>query len=245
MASLPGNCTATAQSPAPVVAFCIAGSARAFPTPLIASALVREFIGRLEASPNSRSFLLLKTEDSPKSSGYGDHFRAVHADFSAADLVAIFNSSAARSRIELGSATVLSGAGSAPAEVCQQEQCVSASDSTRWTSFRRNGSTSICRANSDQSWEMRTLMNALNAEWCARQISNYEHRHGIQFELVAYSRPDIWWRQPLGGWCTWDSTRVAIVDADRAWITPSHESMRSELHRPRPKAKNATDIARQ
>ena len=31
----------------------------------------------------------------------------------------------------------------------------------------------------------------------------------------------------------------------RASSTPSHESRRSELHRPRPKASNATDIARQ
>ena len=38
---------------------------------------------------------------------------------------------------------------------------------------------------------------------------------------------------------------LAAGAVHRAWSTPSHENRRSELHRPRPKAKNATDIARQ
>lgn len=229
------NCSKTSP-PAPRVAFCIAGAARSFPTPLIASALMKHFIGGLEASPASRSFLLLKTEDSVKSEGTGDHFKTVHADFTVADIAALFNSSAARTRIQLGSATILRGAGSAPQQVCQQKLCVFSADSTRWKSFRRDANSSRCKSASD-NWEMRTLMNSLNIEWCARQISAFESEHRMRFDLVAYSRPDMWWRQALmkGGWCTWNSTRLTITNGDRAWVTPRRHlavfSTQAELHR--------------
>ena len=64
--SVENGSTCEALGTPPAIAFCIAGAARTFGTPLVQSHLRRHLVDALGGSDGSRLFLLLKTLDSNK-----------------------------------------------------------------------------------------------------------------------------------------------------------------------------------
>lgn len=66
-AAASARCSSVVQ--APRAAFCIAGAARSFVSPLVAASFRHHFLGAFGIGNNSRVFLALKTSDSDKMSG--------------------------------------------------------------------------------------------------------------------------------------------------------------------------------
>ena len=79
-------------------------------------------------------------------------------------------------------------------------------------------------------WE-RLMKALLGIKWCGQAIERHEARHGVSFDLVAYTRPDLLRFRPLQPWCEFRHLRSAVhvcpqTGADGSWLSP-----RQHLHR--------------
>ena len=71
----------------------------------------------------------------------------------------------------------------------------------------------------------RALKSLLALKWCGDAIERHEARHGENFEVVAYTRPDLLRASPVKPWCLWSNLRQTVAVCpysakDGAWAVP-------------------------
>ena len=217
----------------PHMAFCVAGAARTFATPLVVRHLVTNFIEPLSspcgsmgstprASHSAALFLLLKTQDTYKSLGsvgfepHNDRRSSISALVAAlespqlrpyiTEAVILNGSGAVRDRDAIGWSFRASG---------RADNALRQADRTLWLRWRkpgrsRNGQSTPFNQSAGASAvtgqdEERLILNALNIAWCAGAIERQESTRGkgFRFDVVAYTRPDVVHWRPLKPWCEW------------------------------------------
>ena len=237
---------------APRIAYCVAGAARSFATPLVLTMLRHNLYRVLGGdAEGSRFFLQLKQLDSDKLvTGVmrsSTSFRR-HNETTLAHLLAALATPWLRAAT--GEAVVVDGSGASTA-TGRAEQPVAPSDDQLWRQFRAtqcnataraHGATRCChmgeylRAGNNQE---RMILHHLGPSWCASAIARYEARSGRAFDLVVYARPDLVWWQPVVPWCElrWREQIIACHEpgCDMAWIAPRRAAevlmSTAELHR--------------
>ena len=181
----------------PKVAFCFAGAARTFATPLLLRShhehLIKPLAGPHGAAHGSRAFLYLKLADSSKH--HAD--RAASQQFlshsvAASPLFAAIASDAWWLRGMIGEAAIVNGSGSfgsvgwQPADGGGPESAWRPADERMSHLLRpRAPQCAPAFAKLTSATEI-----AIAARWCGDAISRYERRAGSAFGLVAFARPD-------------------------------------------------------
>ena len=222
----------------PELAVCIAGAARSFASPLLLAALRRNFLEAFGA--RARLFVQLKLVDTPKVEGvqrlsFGSH----HGD--AAKLFAALRQPWLAAVVE--EAAIIDGPGSF------QGVGVVPTDNLRRLVFPSNASTwqdhraLLCkraRFLTQGTNEERLVLNHLGQAWCRSAVQRAEARLDRRFELVAFTRPDLVWWQPLLPWCRWPIIDRPLISCnhsgcDSAWIAPREYASvllgQADLHR--------------
>ena len=215
------SCSAAEKAGAqlPHIAVCLVGAARSFPSPLLLSSLRHNYIEALEAPV--RLFVQLKMADTAKALGpnrmsFGVHRSELRMLKAALDQpwlkmlleeVAIVNGSSSFSGI--GRMPVISGVGQVLSRLAKpiwqsdwEHTAVFQPNRSEWRAQRakRCSLSSYLAAGTNQQ---RLILNHLSQAWCRRAIQRSEVRRGSTYDLVAYTRPDLMWWQPIVPWCTW------------------------------------------
>ena len=211
---------------------CIAGAARGFSTPLLLNLLKRNLFHAIGVEP--RLFFLLKSLDSPKTSGSGV---MVHFDQHHETSVMSIQNSLRQSWIApaVAEAVVLEGSGDVAPDVSGAPSSwspdapgrVVRTNDTMWRQYR---SRRCERLWSGTNNEQRLIHNHLALQWCAAAIQREEARSGQRFDAVLFARPDLLWWEPLAlpsftSNCLWglNSTflrRSKSAGHDNAWVAP-------------------------
>lgn len=219
------------------VAFCFAGSARTFATPLLLEYHYANFVQRLVVPPgpaglssdhasSSRLFLYLKTADSNKTHEdrpLDQQFLAQHTP-----LQPLFEALRSGSWVRrmLGEAVVLGGGGSYDGrgwtpddDRAAPEAAYRESNEHLAAALRPNASK--CRDHAFNKTRSATDV-ALGLSWCAHAIGRYEQRHGVRFDLIAYARPDQLFFVPLPTPCRFPFHRTVFAcqagGSDGLWV---------------------------
>ena len=235
---LNGSTSCDAVAPPPAIAFCIAGAARTFGTPLVQSHLQRNLVDALGGSDASRLFLLLKTLDSSKLAAQGGlgavSFKQHVGEATVDGLRATLRLPWLAPRI--GEAVIVNGSGSythgdpTDGDCNRPPYCVAQASSTAWQQYRMQAcaapavqdsaayNKSCCRVSISNAQrrndEERMLMQAMGVAWCAAAAERHEARHApARFGLVVFARPDLVWWQPFKPWCSWPSHVVLSCEA--------------------------------
>ena len=244
-------CTPDGRRARPSVAFCVAGAARTFATQLIHDSYRAHYYEPLaggEGEPaRARFFVLLKTDDSAKmgmavgEKAANDHFEQHHTDDQ--QLVRVLNASWMTPM--LAEAVIVRGSGAhvwgAPVQTLGPGLSIASANASMWKSYAAtfcSNATASMQASGDccvpqgafrdpQSApgnEARLVHQALNQRWCYDAIGHHEYLQGWKFDLVAFSRPDLFWYGPLPPWCSWP-WRTHMLSCfhpgcDMAWVAP-------------------------
>jgi hypothetical protein len=229
-------CSARASSSPrpPNVAFCFAGSARSFATPLMLTQHYQHFVrplagSSIEQQRSSRAFMYLKIDDSdtrrPQPPGtfhvQGGSFK--HEQIELAPVVAALESGWVRRM--LAEAVIINGSGAYSGEGWRAEDATSSASSAirqpdpdLFVSGLPNST--FCSGPTSPSG----VHIALGLAWCAGAISRQEKRTGIDFTLVAVTRPDQLFLWPMVPWCQWSFTETTIAcqasGTDGVWVAP-------------------------
>lgn len=212
-------CAGPHNTSRPNVAFCIAGAARTFATPLIQDGIRANFFGQLSGGGHDRFFILIKTDDSTKIGMSGstqmanDRFVQHHSD--PEELLIVLNNSWITPM--LAAAVVVQGSGAhvwgAPTQTISATVALAVANASLWQLERAEFCPNASRAErfrrSDETCcepigpfrdeqavrgnEARLVHQHLNLRWCYMAIIHQERVQGWQFDLVAFSRPDLFW----------------------------------------------------
>ena len=255
--STAARCSANAAN-APRVAFCVAGAARSFATPLVLHMLRHNLYGALAGAPGSKLFLQLKQLDSDKrredvggqpTSIFSQHNETTVAHLLAALATPWLRAATGEAVIVDGNGAYLggtalpsSGTGGAAASVVAPEYKL-------WQQYRAtrcasdaSSTTRCCHASGymrSGNNEERMLLHHLGLAWCRGTIARYEQAAGSAFDMVVYSRPDLVWWKPILPWCELQWRRQIIAcrepGCDMSWLAPRQAAdvlMRTaEIHR--------------
>ena len=194
------------QRDMPRVAFCIAGAARSFATPLVLAMLRHRLLASHTAS---RLFLQLKTEDSDKFTGakavVGQiNFRKTNVSndaLSAAIATDWLRNVTGEVALVRSSGAYVGGDAAATVELAAVVTS-HAGDTELWRQYA-----SPCAANSSGylktgNNQERMIYQLLGQLWCRGAIERFERRIGVQFDQVVFARPDFLWMEgaPVR-WC--------------------------------------------
>ena len=243
---------------APTVAFCIAGSARTFATPVVTTHLHNNLIVALTGDvARARLFLHLKLNDSEKMMGLaGQRFHS-HKETSFLSIMAALKLPWMSAHV--GELVLLNGSGSYAGPGCtavtDDGSCIVQPSAVAWKRYRtracslaqrqlRNlsGDTSPMPCCTPQNHfiatgnnEERLLLSHLGIGWCGARIPLYEEAHAMRFDMVVYTRPDAVWWQPVVPWCKWrwwdEMIHCDGPGCDMAWMVPrTHFDRLSRQH---------------
>ena len=223
--------------PSPSTAFCIAGPARGFISPLSQALFRHNFFQAFAGDPaTSRAFLLLKAIDSAKPGHNGGASFKAHKEITAAELEQQLATPWLNTII--GSALIIDGHGSyqqsageelPPLGPAHHPVRTVTSNETAWGEFRMTGCKDGCCPPANEylknEYEKRLLLQHLGINWCGTEIIRYEEAAGRVFDVVIYARPDLLWFTPIAPWCAWPSrqrmlTCGALPGCDMAWVAP-------------------------
>ena len=207
------------QDGAPHVAFCVAGAARSFATPLVLTMLEHNLHTAFGGAPSSRFFLQLKQVDSDKlrQASTTTSF-AHHRESTIANLLAALGTPWLHA--VTAEAVVVNGSGASDSVgAADGTDRVARSDGERWRSFVpafpcnatagralsvRHHAVDESRACCDlssylrsQNNQERMLLHQLGLTWCHGAITRYEGRSRRAFDLVVHARPDLVWWEPV------------------------------------------------
>lgn len=220
----------------PRVAVCIAGSARAFASPLALAGFRYNVFDALGTS--ARAFLHLKTGDSPKWDGWMGQFSAHHEAVSNASSIQTAISAQPWLTNCIAEAVIVNGSGSylgaGSTGVAVHNIMVAQADEHVWREYaprhcyvRHNDGKEYLHSKSavDEARVQRHLLFHLSQEWCHGAIERDEVATGFKYEVVAYSRPDLLWFRPMPAFCTTNYSAQAILSCpdmgcDMAWTVP-------------------------
>lgn len=241
------RCTRASQ-PAPAVAFCIAGAARSFATPLVQTHLQHNLISSFGGSiTNSRVFLHLKLLDSGKTVRTAGQSFGQHRENTLSSILAALQQPWLRART--AEAILLNGSGSVPTDMrgCTSVSaaCIAQTSTDMWRDYRVRAccsglNVSCCVGfRTDGNNEERLVLAHLGIGWCGEAIRRYEWQGSMRFDVVVFARPDAVWIRPVPSWCEWPWLRSILAcdgpTCDMAWVVPrahfDRYSQQHEIHR--------------
>lgn len=203
--------TSTLPARPPSVAFCFAGAARTFATPLMMENHHQMLVRPLtQEGDDSCAFVYLKLSDSPKV-GSRVHFDAQRTELGAV-LAALGDGGGTRDpwlgRM-LAEAVVINGSGSFDGVGWRPAVDGGRSSTRAALAALREGNTTRAQlmrpknAKCGSGGNFATTEVALALQWCAQAIGRHEAREGRRFDVVAYIRPDQLLLHPVFPWCEW------------------------------------------
>ena len=203
----------------PRVAFCFAGAARTFATPLMMENHHQMLVRPLtQEGDDSCAFVYLKLRDSPKV-GSRVKFDAQRSELGAV-LAALGDGGGGRDpwlgRM-LAEAVVINGSGSFDGVGWRP-----AVDGGRWSTRAalaalREGNTTRAQlirprnAKCGSGGNFATTEVALALQWCAQAIGRHEAHEGRRFDVVVYVRPDQLLLHPVFPWCEWKVPKETLT----------------------------------
>ena len=201
----------------PRVAFCTAGAARTFASPLAFSSWMYNLVAASGARDEGRYlFLLLKAGDTDKWGGAGHTFYS-HKETEIPGLQARLATPWLATR--LAESVIVNGSGMPDTLQQRLDGVVPSSD--LWKSYRNDRCGEFYNVN-----ERNELEYFLAVSWCHAAIARQEATAGEAFGRVVFTRPDLYFHTPITPWCGWsDHVRLGcfldhVLPCDAFWTAP-------------------------